>query len=665
MAMRHAYTVLTVKSVDEDARQIEGIASTPTPDRADDIVDPMGAQFALPMPLLWQHDSRQPVGNVTFAKPNAEGIPFRAQIADVSEPGRLKDRLDEAWQSVKAGLVRAVSIGFQAIDMEPIKNGGWRFTKWEWLELSLVTIPANVEATITAIKTADRELRGHAIHRAGVTAKPTEKTAMTYAEQIQQFANKRAAVAARLAEIMAKAAEETRTLESDEAEEHDTLAAELSSIDKHLSRLRPLATQMAKDAAEAARDKGNDDDKRGITVRENPVITVARTLPKGRLFTRVAMAMMAGKGNPQDTLQYAKQFGDTPEVAQVLSMPPAMLQKAAVAPGTTTDPAWAAPLVAWQVMASEFVELLRPATVVGRIPGLRNVPFNIKFPIQTAGSTVAWVGEAKPKPVSKLAFQTGQMDETKIAGIVVITQELARFSSPSAEALVQSDLTAAIAQFIDAQFLDPAVAPLQGVHPGSITNGIAGIPSSGTDPTSLRRDIYTLFSNFAAANLGTAGAVWIMPDTALIALSMMVGPLGQPAFPGTGDRGNPTLFGLPVISSQVVPDTVSPAGDMIVLVRAPDILLADDGGVTIDVSSEAALQMSDGPDDPVTAATTMVSLWQNNLVGIRAERFIHWKRRRDAAVQYIAGAGYVPAPPVEDVSSTLTAPASTSKSSSK
>ena len=91
---------------------VEGIASTPRVDRIGDIVEPMGAKFSVPMPLLWQHRSDSPVGHVEFAKPTKEGIPFKARIAKIDEPGELKNFLDKAWQSVKAKLVGAVSIGF-------------------------------------------------------------------------------------------------------------------------------------------------------------------------------------------------------------------------------------------------------------------------------------------------------------------------------------------------------------------------------------------------------------------------------------------------------------------------------------------------------------------------------------------------------------------------
>jgi HK97 family phage prohead protease len=168
-----AYSVLHIKSMDEGTRTIRGIATTPTPDRMGDVVVPEGMKFQNPMPLLWQHDSMQPVGTVNFDKPTSKGIGFQATIAKTDQPGTLKDRLDEAWQSVQLGLVTAVSVGFRALQdgVELLKdNSGLRFTATECFELSLVTIPANAQAVITSIKAMDT-------NRPGATAKEVEEDA--------------------------------------------------------------------------------------------------------------------------------------------------------------------------------------------------------------------------------------------------------------------------------------------------------------------------------------------------------------------------------------------------------------------------------------------------------------------------------------------------------
>lgn len=155
--LNRAYSLLEVKDIAEgkDEYVITGIASTPSADRTKDIVEPMGAKFKLPMPLLWQHQHDKPVGQVEFAKPNKNGIPYKAVMPVIKEPGALKDRIDEAVQSIKYRLVAAVSIGFKALEYSYKDDGGIHFKEWEWLELSLVTIPANAEATISSIKSFD------------------------------------------------------------------------------------------------------------------------------------------------------------------------------------------------------------------------------------------------------------------------------------------------------------------------------------------------------------------------------------------------------------------------------------------------------------------------------------------------------------------------------
>src|SRR5678815_4084546 len=111
------------------------------------------------------------------------------------------------------------------------------------------------------------------------------------------------------------------------------------------------------------------------------------------------MAKVAGKNSLSDAIRYVESnqqwMDQTPEVLLML--------KAAVNPGTIAEPAWAAPL-AVQRPTNDFLELLRPELLLGKIPGLRQAEFNISMPVQTGGGTYAWVGEGAPKPVGNLQF---------------------------------------------------------------------------------------------------------------------------------------------------------------------------------------------------------------------------------------------------------------------
>ena len=62
--------------------------------------------------------------------------------------------------------------------------------------------------------------------------------------------------------------------------------------------------------------------------------------------------------------------------------------------------------------------------------------------------------------------------------------------------------------------------------------------------------------------------------------------------------------------------------------------------MVIDASDQASVQMDTAPDSPPTASTALVSLWQMNFVGLRAERWINWAKRRSTAVGYISNANY-------------------------
>jgi len=347
------------------------------------------------------------------------------------------------------------------------------------------------------------------------------------------------------------------------------------------------------------------------------------------------MALTRAKGNPFEAAQIAARWKDSPRVEMVL--------KAASEAGTTTDADWASKLVDYVTMADEFIELLRPMTILGKfgnggIPGLRRVPFNIRMASQTGGGTYNWVGEGAAKPVGELAIGEVTLKWAKAAGIIVVTDELMRMSTPSVEAIVRQDMLSGMAQFSDGQFINPAIAAVTDVSPASITNGATNVvPASGTDAEALRTDIGTLLGAMFAANLTPTSGVWVMSNRQALRMSLMRNPLGAKEFPDMTATGG-ILEGFPVIASEAVPDDSD--GGIVVFVNANDIFFSDDGPVTIDASREASLQMNTTPDNPSTASTVLVSLWQRNLIALKAERYMNWKLRRSQAVGYISGANY-------------------------
>ena len=297
-----------------------------------------------------------------------------------------------------------------------------------------------------------------------------------------------------------------------------------------------------------------------------------------------------------------------------------MVQKAAVPAGTTGN--WGAPLVPVLGFASEFLELVRPLTILGRMRGYRPVPFRVKFNKQTSGATAGWVGEMKPIPVGKLDMSTEEFEHSKVAGIIVLSKELVRSSDPAAEGLIMRDIVGGIAQFTDEQLLDPTVTETA-VRPASITNGLAAIPS--TDPEA---DLLALTAALKAAGAQFLAPYFIMSPGNALALAALKNSQGASVFPSVNVTGG-DIWGIPVLVS-------ANAGDQITLLDAAELMLAD-GIVELDIAQEAALQMDDNPTD---GAVQMVSLFQTNSVGFRGVRTIRWRMRNPGAVAYVSGASY-------------------------
>lgn len=650
-----AYARLEVKAADDDQRIIVGTATTPTPDRVGDIVEPLGVKYRNPLPLLWHHHSDLPVGTVKFDKPTKDGINFTATMPKIADPGPLKDRVDTAWGEVKAGLTRGVSIGFRGIEVSRLDNGGLRFIETEVLELSLVTIPAQQDAKIETIKSIDAELLAASGHEqqgddstsAGVTARKSTTVVKaegakrnmkkSIAEQISAFESTKQSKTTRMDELMDEVGEKGETFNAEQREEYDTLECEVEQIDDHLKRLQAAQRR----AIAAAKPIDGKDEKSGSDSRSNGDsirISVKANVEKGTQLARVVWcrghsALFDKHRHPADIAKSAPWYDQTPEVERYL--------RAAVAAGTTTDSVWASPLVEEANIPSEFAEILRAATIIGRIPGLTRVPFNIKIPRETTAASVSWVGEGSAKPVSAMAFDQITLLFNKVAGIVPVTQELFRFSSPAIDTIIRNSLRDSIAALIDRDFLDPTKAVVTGESPASITNGVTPITASGTTADALRADLGTLLALYTAENMNLSSLILIMTATQAMRIALMRNTLGQREFEGLGRDGG-SLEGIPVVVSEnIVATGGSPAdGGLIIAVNAREILLADDGGVDIDVSREASLQMDTAPDSPTTGSTVLVSLWQRNMIALKAERFITWAKRRDGAVQFIQNANY-------------------------
>lgn len=651
-----AYSRLIVKAIDEDKRQISGVATTPTPDRENDVVDPMGLTFRNPIPLLRMHKSDCPVGTAVLSRPTKDGINFTASLPKIDEPGELQERVDMAWQEVKLGLVRGVSIGFRSSEYSFMDDGGIRWMAGEVLELSLVSIPANPDATITQIRSVGQQERAASGKRtdrpqrppAGAPAPQPVKAVKAgghqmrkpLAEQISDFEATLGAKNARQDEIMDKAAERGETMTQEEMDEYKSLEGEIKAIEQHLVLLQDRQKRVVANAKEV-QPSADPAPRPGVQGVARSVPAQVKSSENTYGFARMLAARFIAREVQEPAHQIAQQKGWGDSVVSALKLPRDVIEKAAIGAANTYDTNWASALVQYQVLQSEFIDLLRPASIISRIPGLRRVPFKVKIPRSTTGNTAYWVGEGSPVPLSAGALDTVSLDFSKVAGLTFQTMELMRLSQPGSEALLTENLVQAITYLVDRDFLDPAKAASTGVSPASITNGASSITATGTTADAFRSDMASLLSLYTQANSSLSGMVIVMSETQALRLSLMRTDLGVKEFPDLNVKGG-LIEGFAVLTSEnVVANGGSPAdGSIIVALNAREILLADDGQVEVDISTEASIQTDSAPDSPQTASTVLVSLWQQNLVGIKCTRMINWTKARSTSAAYITGGNY-------------------------
>ncbi|WP_158750264.1 HK97 family phage prohead protease [Acidobacterium sp. S8] len=141
-----------VKSLDDGAQgSFVGYGSTyNNTDLGGDVVAPGAFTKTLQssggtIPLLWQHDSREPVGTV-----KATDSEYGLKVA-----GQLLMELPVAQKAhalLKSGIIRGMSIGYDTIRSTDTPDGGRLLQELKLWELSLVTFPMNEAATVLGVK---------------------------------------------------------------------------------------------------------------------------------------------------------------------------------------------------------------------------------------------------------------------------------------------------------------------------------------------------------------------------------------------------------------------------------------------------------------------------------------------------------------------------------
>ncbi|WP_427927590.1 phage major capsid protein [Acinetobacter guillouiae] len=434
----------------------------------------------------------------------------------------------------------------------------------------------------------------------------------------EQIAKLKANIKSHQDQIVVKSGDSiSKGVTPDEAVEAEIkqLQDEIDVMQKNLERLENIEKAQMLNLTPVAGQTS----EQGVKTTQG-IVTTEPVLAKGMGVALLVRAKLAS----QQLMKNHSEFISASDLLKSWNVPQHIIDVAKAVPGTTTSPDYQS-LVTLQNLTSEFVDILRPQTIIGKMKGFRNVPFNISIPTKTQGSIVNWVGETKKKPVTGLKFGQVKLGFAKIAGIIPFSDELGRFSDPSIDQMVFNDLSDSIIEFMDGQFIDPAKAE-SAESPASILKDAPKIVASGITADAIRSDLRKLRGELIKKNVSLTGCYYVMSETMASFMSDLIDALGNPIYRGMdAPTGEKTLKGLPVVESEK-------AGKLIALVKPSEILLADDGGVDLAISTEATLEYNDGTDD------IRLGLFQQNMVAVRAERYVNWKQRNlaSAYIDYTA-----------------------------
>jgi HK97 family phage major capsid protein len=173
-----------------------------------------------------------------------------------------------------------------------------------------------------------------------------------------------------------------------------------------------------------------------------------------------------------------------------------------------------------------------------------------RIPKVTADPSAAWVAEGAEIPASDLTTNELVVTPSKVAGLSVITSELAEDSSPEATTEVGAGLARDIARKVDAAFFgDVAANTPSGLDSLTVGEGNVQDIAAGTAPTNL--DAFAE-AQMLAGNVGANLTSFVTnPTTALVLANMKeASGSGKPLL--GADPTQPTrrvIFGVPLLTS--------------------------------------------------------------------------------------------------------------------
>lgn len=297
---------------------------------------------------------------------------------------------------------------------------------------------------------------------------------------------------------------------------------------------------------------------------------------KGVATARLVRALAAAKGDPERAASWAtKQWGDSAgEIAKALS----------------AGDAAAGGFIVPEQYSTEIIELMRPMAVVRRL-GARTLPMptgTLTIPGLAGGASAAYVGENANIGVTQATFRQITLTWKKLTALVPLSNDLLRFSSPSADTVVRDDLVAAMAQREDLAFIRDDGTQNK---PKGLLNWAAAAnkfnANAAVNLDNVTTDLGKAILKLRQAEVRFIRPGWIISPRTEFYLSTVRDGNGNYAFRAELQAGR--LMGFPFAVTSQIPENLGGGTETeIYLVDFADAIIGESTQLIIDASTEAA-----------------------------------------------------------------------------
>jgi Phage capsid family len=333
-------------------------------------------------------------------------------------------------------------------------------------------------------------------------------------------------------------------------------------------------------------------------------------------FASFCRHLMLGRGSTANALAMAKGQRASPRVVEAL-------EKAAVLPmggggaGTGAE-ALTSPILRAFVESLKFNSAFAAASAASLFI---KTPLGDSVGLVLSGASAASeIDRGGAIPVHKVDVANQTVARRKVAGMVVVSNELLRQSAQAAESLITTELRGSIGHGLDDAFV------------ADLTSGLTPHTSQGplADAATLMADV-GLRAN--------SRPFWICgPQAAAILATSNIGNVR--AAPDVNPTSGGSLLGWPLF--------ITAALDYELVLADGSKFAGNLAEVEISYSAQAAIEADDAPagglaGSPSTltalGTTSLISLWQENCSGLKAVQYFGFQVLRSGAASVVSYAG--------------------------